>query len=76
VSHLYVEVVDGGEHLVGKLGLSTVPTHVFIHPNAQARVYIASMLSSRTLGVGVAPPCVWGGYVSGVGWWAGKLFEN
>jgi len=30
VVHAYVDVKDQGENLVGKLGLSTVPTHVLV----------------------------------------------
>jgi hypothetical protein len=30
VVHAYIDVIDSGENLVGKLGLQTVPTHVLV----------------------------------------------
>ena len=33
--HAYIDVTDSGENLVGKLGLSTVPTHVLVDSSGQ-----------------------------------------
>lgn len=35
LNHMYLEVDDGGDHIVGSLGLCTVPTHVLVGPTGE-----------------------------------------
>ena len=48
--HAYVDVTDKGDHLVAKLGLQTLPTHVLVDSLGQ----VVSVLARKELPTGLA----------------------